>query len=116
MSRFITCGALVALLFAATGAGAGDDIKHPRVPLDKVPEPVLDAVKTRFPAADMSRAFVYDEGLGVYYEIMIKDRGQKIDVLVAWVGIIVKDITPATNMVTRSAVWASGVAYNTVRG
>jgi hypothetical protein len=70
--------------------GAADDIKPPRIALDKIPKSVLDAVKTRFPTGEMSRAYLFDEGLGVEYHINIKNKGQKITVLVNWNALIVK--------------------------
>jgi hypothetical protein len=51
-----------------------------KVPLDKVPAKVLDAVKAKFPNAEMKSASKEKENNETVYEVTIKNDGQKIDV------------------------------------
>jgi uncharacterized membrane protein YkoI len=75
MSR-LTLGVAFALA-AFVGAGRADEEK---VPLDKLPAKVLDAVKTKFPKADLVSASKEKENNEIIYEVAIKDDGHKIDV------------------------------------
>ncbi len=70
--------AAVGLLVLVTGAKADEE----KVPLDKVPKPVLNAVKARFPNAKVVQAGKENEGGKTVYEIAIKDKDQSIDVTV----------------------------------
>jgi hypothetical protein len=60
-----------------SGSALADEEK---VPLDKVPQAVVRAVKKRFPEAEMRQAGKELEGGKTVYEIAIKDKGQAIDV------------------------------------
>jgi uncharacterized membrane protein YkoI len=51
--------------------------------LDKVPKPVLDAVKKRFPKAELVEAARETDGDKVEYEVSIKAEGTTIDVMVS---------------------------------
>ena len=75
MSR-LTLGVVFALA-VFVGAGWADEEK---VPLDKLPAKVLDAVKTKFPKADLVSASKEKENNETIYEVSIKDDGHKIDV------------------------------------
>ncbi len=70
--------AAVGLLVLVTGARADEE----KVPLDKVPKPVLNAVKARFPNAKVVHADKETENGKTMYEIAIKDKNQSIDVTV----------------------------------
>jgi uncharacterized membrane protein YkoI len=70
--------AAVGLLVLVVGARADEE----KVPLDKVPKAVLDAVKARFPNAKLIQAEKETENGKTVYEIGIKDKDQKIDVTV----------------------------------
>jgi len=50
------------------------------ISLDKVPKPVLDAVKTRFEAATLTGASRETKDGKLLYEVTIKDEGRTIDV------------------------------------
>lgn len=50
------------------------------VPLDKLPKPVVDAVKQRFPKAELVKASKEVENGKTEYEVTVKDNGVKIDV------------------------------------
>ncbi|MBA4192813.1 MAG: hypothetical protein C0467_33025 [Planctomycetaceae bacterium] len=65
----------VALVVAS---GRADEEK---LPLDKLPKAVADAVKKRFPKAELVEAAMETEGEKVEYEVTIKDGGIKIDVM-----------------------------------
>ena len=75
MSR-LTLGVVFALA-VFVGAGRANEEK---VPLDKLPAKVLDAVKTKFPKADLVGASKEKENNETIYEVSIKDDGHKIDV------------------------------------
>jgi hypothetical protein len=51
-----------------------------KLPLDKVPKAVLDAVKKRFPNAQVVEAAKETEKGKTEYEVTVKDAGKKIDV------------------------------------
>ena len=51
-----------------------------KVPLDKVPAKVLDAVKAKFPNAELTGASKEKEKDETIYEVSIKHDGHKIDV------------------------------------
>jgi uncharacterized membrane protein YkoI len=59
------------------------------VPLDKIPKPVMDAVKTRFNNAKATAASTETEKGKRLYEVTIKPKGQNIDVTVTPEGEIV---------------------------
>jgi uncharacterized membrane protein YkoI len=80
--------ALVALTVAARG-GAADDDKEEKIPLEKVPKAVLDAVKAKFPKAKLVSAEKEKEDGKVVYEINIKDGGKTVEVTVTPEGKIV---------------------------
>jgi len=58
------------------------------IPLDKLPKPVLDAVKKRFPKAELVEAAKETEGDKVEYEVTLKDGGTKYDVMLTPEGMI----------------------------
>jgi len=64
------------LVFLATAAHSQEE----NVPLDKVPKPVLEAVKARFQDAEVSGASKETEDGKLVYEITIKHKKQNIDV------------------------------------
>jgi hypothetical protein len=51
-----------------------------KVPLDKVPAKVLEAVKAKFPDAELTGASKEKENNEIIYEVSIKHDGHKIDV------------------------------------
>ena len=80
------CGLTVVVLsLVGVFALSADEEK---VPLDKVPKAVIDAVKKRFPNAEMTGAEKETEDGKTNYEIAIKDNGTKIDVEVTADGVI----------------------------
>jgi uncharacterized membrane protein YkoI len=68
---------VVAGLLGLAGAARADEEK---IPLDKVPKAVLEAVKTKFPNAEMKGASKEKEDGKTLYEVSIKNKGQSIDV------------------------------------
>jgi len=71
------CVVVAAGLLGLAGVVQADEEK---VPLDKVPKAVLDAVKAKFPGAEMKGASKETEGGKTIYELAIKNKGQNIDV------------------------------------
>jgi len=84
----LSAAALVVLMVTALGASA-DDEKEEKVPLDKVPKAVLDAVKAKFPKAKLVSAEKEKEDGKLVYEINIKDDGKTVEVTVTPEGKIV---------------------------
>ncbi|MEO2091672.1 MAG: PepSY-like domain-containing protein [Gemmataceae bacterium] len=82
MSRLVVC--VGALVLAVAGVRAEDE----KVPLDKLPKAVVDAVKAKFPKADLQAAEKEKEDGKTKYEVTIKDGESKIDVDVTEDGII----------------------------
>lgn len=70
---------LVAAVVVALGWSAWADDED-KVPLDKVPKPVIEAVKKRFPKAELVSASKEDEDGKTVYEVQIKDGGAALDV------------------------------------
>jgi uncharacterized membrane protein YkoI len=66
-------------LFVLVGTTRADE---ENVPLDKVPKPVVETVKKRFPKAELVSASKEDEDGKTVYEVQIKDGGTKLDVTV----------------------------------
>jgi uncharacterized membrane protein YkoI len=66
-----------------------DEDKEEKVPLDKVPKAVLDAVKAKFKGAEIVSAQTEKENGKLAYEINIKAKGNKIDVTVTPEGKII---------------------------
>jgi hypothetical protein len=72
--RWAAVGVFVAALAAATRAD------EEKLTPDKLPKVVLDAVKKRFPEAEVKKAGKEVEDGKTFYEVGIVDKGQKIDV------------------------------------
>ncbi len=77
MRRPITWTGIVFLIWASVAY-----TQEERVPLDKVPKPVMEAVKARFNDADVTGASKETEDGKLVYEVTIKLKGQNIDVTV----------------------------------
>ena len=69
-------GAVLVSLLVLT-AGRADEKK---IPLDKLPRAVADAVKAKYPGAELVGAEEETENGQTVYEVAIKDKGQKIEV------------------------------------
>ena len=69
--------AAVALIFVAAPIRADEE----KVPLNKVPKPVLEAVKKRFPKAEVKEASKETNGdKKTVFEVTLKEDGKNIDV------------------------------------
>jgi uncharacterized membrane protein YkoI len=86
--RLLAWPAAVAVsLLVAFGAGAWAD--EEKIPLDKVPKVVLDAVKAKFPGAELTEAAKEEDKGKVEYEVTIKYKEHKIDVILTPEGKII---------------------------
>ncbi|OWK45252.1 PepSY-like domain-containing protein [Fimbriiglobus ruber] len=86
MSRmFALAVAVVAGLAVAVAARADEE----KIPLDKLPKAVVDAVKAKFPKAEMKSAEKETEKGKTVYEVAIADGDAKIEVTVTPEGKIV---------------------------
>jgi hypothetical protein len=78
--RKVLCGLLV---MAITGLVVrADDEKEEKVPLDKLPKAVVEAVKAKFPKAELVSAEKENEDGKIVYEVAIKNEGSRIEVIV----------------------------------
>jgi uncharacterized membrane protein YkoI len=67
-----------------------------KIPLDKLPKVVLDAVKAKFPGAELQSATKEDEDGTLVYEVALKHKGADIEVILSLEGkiqVIEKTIT-----------------------
>jgi uncharacterized membrane protein YkoI len=78
---------LVAILALSSFAIAWADDEE-KVPLDKLPKAVTEAVKKKFPKAELVAASKETEDGKTEYEVTIKDDGKKIDVTLTAEGTI----------------------------
>ena len=72
MSHWIKWSAICLALALLAGAVE-------KVPLDKVPEPILAAVKARFGEPELVSVEKYGEENAVYFDVELKDKGHKFD-------------------------------------
>jgi biopolymer transport protein ExbD len=77
MRVILWAAAVVTVALVAAGGRADEET----LPLDKLPKAVADAVKTRFPKAELVEAAKETEGDKTEYEVTIKDGDTKIDVM-----------------------------------
>jgi uncharacterized membrane protein YkoI len=71
----LSTGVVALLLFAVGLAGAADE----KVPLDKVPAKVMEAVKARFPGAEITSVEKETEDGKVVYDIELKHKDRKYE-------------------------------------
>jgi hypothetical protein len=74
ISRLGTC-AVVGLFLVGTLARSDDK----KVPLDKVPKPVMDAIKARFPGADVTSVEKETEDGKIIYDVELKHKDRKYE-------------------------------------
>jgi hypothetical protein len=79
-------GCLIAVLSFTSVLPADEE----KVPLDKLPRAVVDAVKKRFPEAELVSAEKETEGGKTVFEVAIKNKGQNIEVTTTPEGAIVE--------------------------
>jgi hypothetical protein len=94
MRRLITwfgtgTAVMVLLSFAVARAGEEKAVVEEEIAIDKVPKLVLDAVKARFKGAEVTGAAKEMDGGKLVYELSLKDKGKKIDVILTPEGAIV---------------------------
>jgi uncharacterized membrane protein YkoI len=79
--RSIKCFVAVLVAVGFIGALAGARADEEKIGLDKLPKAVLEAVKKRFPNAEMIEAAKETDAGKTEYEVTIKDGGSKTDVI-----------------------------------
>jgi len=84
--RVVVCLAVMGALAMLAGSAPADEEK---VPLDKLPKAVSEAVKKRFPKAELVEASKETEDGKTQYEVSVKEAGKKIDVTLTADGKIV---------------------------
>jgi uncharacterized membrane protein YkoI len=91
MRRFLGwsgVSALAALLLLASGARA--DEKDKKIPLDKVPKPIVEAINGRFPGADVSSVEKETENGKVVFDVELKHQGRKYEMDIEEDGTIIE--------------------------
>ncbi len=83
-----TLGFVLVALLGLTTAWADDD-KEEKIPLDKLPRAVSDAVKARFDGAEVVSASKEKDNAKDVFEVAIKHKGSNIDVTLTPEGKIV---------------------------
>ena len=84
-------GIVVVAGFVALPAVAGaDDKKAEKLALDKIPKKVMDAIKNRFPNAEITSAEKETEDGKVVYDIELKHEGRKYEMDIQEDGTIVE--------------------------
>src|SRR5262245_62560155 len=83
MRTLISMTACLALFALAGMSVRADDDKEEKVALDKLPKPVLQAVKDRFPRGELIEASKETEKGKTEYEVSLKLNGSNIDVMVS---------------------------------
>lgn len=80
MSRFneMSLVCVIGLVLAPPAARADDE----KVPIDKLPAAVVEAVKAKFPDAQMVEAKKEKKGSETVFEVKTKHKGKKVDVKV----------------------------------
>src|SRR5437868_14351659 len=97
-------GVAVAGLVLLASAARADDKK---VPLDKVPKPVMDAIKARFPGADITSVEKEKEGDKVVYDIELKQQGRKYEMDIQEDGTVLeieKEVKDVPEAVTKAVL------------
>jgi uncharacterized membrane protein YkoI len=79
--------AMMGLLLLGPLARADEE----KVPLDKLPQAVLDAVKAKFPGAKLTKASKEKEDGQLVYEVALKHKGHNHDVTLKEDGTIIED-------------------------
>ncbi len=75
---FLGCGACLAMTAAAGfGLAYADEAE---VPLDKLPKVVVDAVKQKYPKAELVKATQDEEDDEIEFEVTVKENGKLIDI------------------------------------
>lgn len=74
--RTLLGGLVVGMMLGLAGVRADEE----KVPLDKLPRAVTEAVKKRFPDAQLKSAEKENENGKTVYEVVIKNKGQHIEV------------------------------------
>jgi uncharacterized membrane protein YkoI len=80
--------ALAGLVMLATLARADD--KAEKIPVDKIPKKVMDAIKNRFPGAEITSAEKEKEGGDIVYDIELKQKGRKYEMDIKEDGTIIE--------------------------
>ena len=69
----------VGLLLFSSAARAQDKKDKDKVDLDKIPKKVMDALKAKFPKAEIHKLTIEKEGDKVVYDIEFKQEGKKFE-------------------------------------
>lgn len=78
--RCMRVGLLAGMTLAVAGFCGGVRADEEKVPLDQLPKAVAEAVKKRFPEAEMKGAEKETEKGKTVYEVTITNKGQSIEV------------------------------------
>ena len=92
MSRVSRCllASVVAGFVLLPAVAGGDDKKAEKLTVDKIPKKVMDAIKNRFPKAEITSAEKEIEDGKVVYDIALKHEGRKYEMDIQEDGTIVE--------------------------
>jgi hypothetical protein len=79
--RYLASGLVVAALavFLVAGSDARGQDKEDKLDLDKIPKAVMDALKAKFPKAEIHKWTKAKEGDDIIYDIEFKQEGRKCE-------------------------------------
>ena len=81
---------VVAVLVSIAALAWADDKKPEKLALDKIPKKVMDAIKNRFPKAEITSAEKETEDGKVVYDIELKHEGRKYEMDIQEDGTIIE--------------------------
>jgi Putative beta-lactamase-inhibitor-like, PepSY-like len=90
MYKVLSAFGLVVVMALAASALARADDGEEKVPIDKLPKAVTDALKEKFPKAELVEAVKVTEDGEVTYEVTVKHKKQELDVTLTPEGKIVQ--------------------------
>jgi hypothetical protein len=88
MRTFLVCVVCLTTL-ALAGWSWSLAADEQEVPLDKLPGPVMETAKRRFPKAQLLHAAKESNGGKTEYEVTIKEKGKKIDLTLTAAGVLI---------------------------
>ncbi len=90
MRRYVSLLGLALLAGLALAVVARAEDKAEKVPLDKVPKAIMDAIKGRFPKAELTSVEKEKEDGKVVYDVELKENGRKYEMDIAEDGTIIE--------------------------
>ena len=90
IKRLLVTAAVLALWMSAAGGTPSAGAAEEKVPVDKLPKAVVDAVKARFPGAELKAGGKEEDEGKTVFEVSLKHKGSQYDVSVTPEGKIIE--------------------------